>query len=266
MVKYRILTLGHLSPRGLERLPAQHYEIGEEIAQPDAILVRSQDMHSMRIPASLKAVARAGAGTNNIPIARLSARGVAVFNAPGANANAVKELVIASMLIAARNLISAHELVQNLENDAATMEQKVEAAKKQFSGFELPDSTLGIIGLGATGRLVADAALKLGMKVLGYDPLITVEAAWVLSSQVKKADSIEDLLRHSDFVTLHLPLREDTRELIDAGRIGAMKRGAILLNFARAGLVNEWAVVEGIAAKKLKAYVCDFPSPTLRNA
>lgn len=257
---FRILTLNSISPLGLERLPQDRYTVGTDIETPDAILVRSQDMHRMDIARTVKAIGRAGAGTNNIPVAELSKRGVPVFNAPGANANAVKELVIAAMLMAARNLIAAERYVQGLTGDDKTLHKLVEEGKKQFVGSELPQQTLGVVGLGKIGSLVADAAIKLGMNVMGYDPHITVDAAWSLPSQVRKANSIEEVLKASDYVTLHVPLIDATRNMMDADRIALLKEGAILLNFARDGLVDDAAVVEALNAKRLRYYMCDFPA------
>ncbi|MBX9812585.1 MAG: phosphoglycerate dehydrogenase [Burkholderiales bacterium] len=257
---YRILTLNQISSVGLKRLPAARYTVGGEIDKPDAILVRSQDMHEMDIPASVKAIGRAGAGTNNIPVAKMSRRGVPVFNAPGANANAVKELVIAGLLLAARNLVPALRFVDGLKGDDKALHKLVEDGKKQFSGIELPRHTIGVVGLGKIGSLVADAAIKLGMNVLGYDPEITVDAAWSLPSRVRKAHSIEEVLKGSDFVTLHVPLLEVTRNMINAERIKVMRHGAILLNFSRDGIVDNDAVLEGLNSKRLKYYVCDFPA------
>ncbi|NNM79106.1 MAG: phosphoglycerate dehydrogenase [Gallionella sp.] len=262
---YRILTLNKISSQGLKRFPAAVYQVGADISMPDAILVRSQAMHDMEIPASVKAIARAGAGTNNIPVARMSARGVPVFNAAGANANAVKELVIAGMLLAARNIVPALQFTSGLHGDDTTMHELVEDGKKHYAGIELRGRTLGIIGLGAIGRLVADTALGLGMRVYGYDPEITVEAAWSLSSQVKKAQSIEELLKHSDFVTLHIPLLDATRGLINAQRVQAMKSGSVLLNFSRDAIVDSDAVLVGLASKHLRYYVCDFPAQKLQG-
>ena len=263
MSKHQILLLNNISGHGLARLPHDRFATGKQIEQPDAILVRSHDMHSMAIPASVKAIGRAGAGTNNIPVAEMSKRGVPVFNAPGANANAVKELVLAALLIGARNLVPALRFVEQLDPAAADYEARVEDGKKQFAGIELPQRTLGVVGLGAIGALVAEMALKLGMKVTGFDPEITVDAAWRLHSGVRKANSIEDLLKHADFVTLHVPLLPATRGLIDAKRLSAMKAGAVLLNFAREAIVDEAALAEALRGGKLKAYVCDFPSPRL---
>ncbi len=256
----RILTLNSISQTGLQRLPGNRYSVGTGIESPDAILVRSHDMHAMPIPASVQAIGRAGAGTNNIPVAEMNKRGVPVFNAPGANANAVRELVLAGMLLAARNLVPAIRFTDKLQGTDEEIDRKVEDGKKQFAGMELPNHVLGVIGLGKIGSLVADAAIKFGMDVLGYDPEITVEAAWSLPSQVRKANSIEEVLRGSDFVTLHVPLLDATRNLIDARRIAMIKPGAVLLNFSRDGIVDNAAVLDALNAKKLKAYVCDFPS------
>jgi D-3-phosphoglycerate dehydrogenase len=263
MTKYQILTLNQISSHGLHRFPSSRYAIGKAVEHPDAILVRSHDMHKMAIPASVKAIGRAGAGTNNIPVAEMSRRGVPVFNAPGANANAVKELVLAALLIAARNVMPALNYVAGLKADASDLETRVEEGKKQFAGVELPNRTLGIVGLGAIGSLVADTAIKLGMKVIGFDPEITVDAAWRLSSSVRRAHSIEELLRQSDFVSLHVPLLAVTRHLVDQKRLSAMKAGAVLLNFARDAIVDEDAVVASLRARRLKYYLCDFPSAKL---
>ena len=263
MGKYHILTLNQIASAGLHRLPSTRYIVGKAIDRPDAILVRSQDMHRMTVPASVRAISRAGVGTDNIPVADMSKRGTPVFNAPGANANAVKELVFAALLLAARNLIPALGYVAGLKADTPELEQRVEEGKKQFSGVELPGRTLGIIGLGAIGSIVADSAIKLGMKVTGFDPDITVDAAWRLPSSVRKAHSIEELLRQSDFVTLHLPLLEVTRHLIDEQRLSVMKPGASLLNFARDAIVDEAAVVAALRGGRLKYYLCDFPSARL---
>ena len=263
--QYKILTLNAISKQGLEQLPAEHYVAANDIAEPDAILVRSAKMHEMTIPASVKAIARAGAGTNNVPVAKMSERGVPVFNAPGANANAVKELVIAGMLMGARNLIPALRFAEGLQGTDAEISKAVEAGKKNYAGVELPYRTLGIIGLGAIGSLVADAAIKLGMHVLGYDPDITVEAAWRLPSTVRKAASVDEVVKQSDFITLHVPLVDSTRNLINAERLATMKPGAVLLNFAREGIVDDAAVVAAINAGKLRAYICDFPANALKG-
>ena len=265
MGKYQVLMLNKISAHGLKRLPTEYYEVSSDVAAPDAILLRSHDMHVMDIPASVQAVARAGAGTNNIPVAKLSQRGVPVFNSPGANANAVKELVLTGMLMAARNLGPALKFVETLQGDDVTIAKSVEDGKKHFAGTELPGRTLGIIGLGAIGGMVADTALKLGMQVLGYDPEISVDSAWRLSSQVKRALSVEDLLKHSDFVTLHVPLIAATKHLINAERLAVMKHSAVLLNFAREGIVDEQAIKAALDAKKLRAYICDFPTNALKD-
>ncbi|MBN8759472.1 MAG: 3-phosphoglycerate dehydrogenase [Thiobacillus sp. 65-69] len=260
----KIRTLNAISARGLARLP-QQYVVGGDVADPDAILVRSADMHGMDIPVSVRAIGRAGAGTNNIPVKKLSDRGVPVFNAPGANANAVKELVIAGMLMGARNLVGALKFVEGLTGTDEEMHKATEAGKKQFAGMELPGRTLGVIGLGAIGSHVAEAAIRLGMQVVGYDPAITVDAAWRLPSQVKRAENVEDVLRQADFVSLHVPLADATRNLINAQRIGAMRSNAVLLNFAREGVVDNAAVIEALDANKLHAYICDFPANALKG-
>ena len=260
----KILTLNAISAKGLARLP-EHYTVGGDIAEPDGILVRSANMHEMDIPASVQAIARAGAGTNNIPVKKLSERGVPVFNAPGANANAVKELVIAGMLLAARNLVPAIRFVEGLTGTDEEMHKATEAGKKAFAGSELPGRTLGVIGLGAIGSYVAEAAIKLGMNVVGFDPAITVDAAWRLPSQVKRAENVEDVLRMADFVSLHVPLIDATRNLLNAQRIGVMRPGAVLLNFAREGVVDNAAAVEALDANKLHAYICDFPANALKG-
>ena len=260
----KILTLNAISARGLARLP-EHYIVGGDVADPDGILVRSANMHDMAISASVRAIARAGAGTNNIPVKKLSERGVPVFNAPGANANAVKELVIAGMLMGARNIVPAIKFVEGLSGPDEEMHKAAEAGKKAFAGSELPGRTLCVIGLGAIGSYIAEAAIKLGMNVVGFDPAITVDAAWRLPSQVKRAESVEDALRMADFVTLHVPLLDATRNLINAQRIGVMRPGAVLLNFAREGVVDNAAVIEALDANKLHAYICDFPANALKG-
>ena len=262
---YKILTLNNISVAGLERLPRESYEVASEIQHPDGILLRSFKMHEMDIPTSLKAVGRAGAGVNNIPVDKMSAKGVAVFNAPGANANAVKELVIAGMLMGCRNLCQAWDFARKLEGDDETITKQVEAGKKNFGGFELPGRTLGVVGLGAIGRYVANAALDLGMNVIGFDPGITVEGAWQLSSQVEKAGSIDELLPKVDFVTFHVPLVDATRHMINAERLKSMREHAVILNFARNGIIDDEAVSAAIKEGKIYAYVCDFPSNLLKQ-
>ncbi len=262
---YKILILNNISPIGLARLPADRYHTGSDIEDPDAILLRSADMHAIDIPKSLKAVGRAGAGVNNIPVAKLSKLGIPVFNAPGANANAVKELVVAGMVIACRHLCQAWDFARRLEGSDEEIHKAVEAGKKRFAGFELPGRTLGVIGLGAIGRSVANVAVALGMKVIGFDPGLTVEGAWQLSSQVQKARSMEEVLRGADFVTFHVPLNDKTRHLLNAERLAAMRNGVVILNFAREGIVDDAAVVDALDRGKVYAYVCDFPSNLIKN-
>ena len=260
---YRILTLNNISKVGLSRLPADRYQTGKDLADPDAILLRSADLHSMAMPASLQAVGRAGAGVNNIPVAALSARGIPVFNTPGANANAVKELVIAGLLLAARNICQAWSYTQALTGDNETVEHAVEAGKKQFAGFELPGRTLGVVGLGAIGRQVANAALALGMKVIGFDPGITVEGAWQLSAQVERATSVEAVFSRADFITFHVPLNDHTRGLANADTLRLARPGLTVLNFARAGIVDTDAVAAALETGQVHYYVSDFPKPGL---
>jgi D-3-phosphoglycerate dehydrogenase len=262
---FKIQTLNNISVAGLNRLPRESYEVASEVGHPDAILVRSAKMHEMVIPDTVKAIGRAGAGVNNIPVAAMSERGIAVFNAPGANANAVKELVLAGMLIAARNIAQAAKFARGLEGDDAAINKAVEAGKKQFVGMELPGRTLGVIGLGAIGVLVANAARSLGMKVIGFDPSITVRAAWKLQSDVEAALSVDDLVARSDFITFHVPLTDQTRHMINAERIANMPDGAVLLNFSRSGIIDDDAAVTALDAGKLYAYVCDFPSNLLKD-
>jgi len=262
---FKIQTLNNISVAGLDRLPRDRYEVASEIAHPDAILVRSAKMHDLVIPDTVQAIGRAGAGTNNIPVPAMTARGIAVFNAPGANANAVKELVVAGMLIAARNIGQAWQFARGLTGDDAAIGKAVEAGKKHFVGFELPGRTLGVIGLGAIGVKVANAARALGMKVVGYDPTITIARAWQLSSDVQPALSIDDLLSRSDFVTFHVPLTNETRHMINAERVKILKKGAVLLNFSREGILDDQAVVAALDSGHLYAYCCDFPSMLLKD-
>jgi D-3-phosphoglycerate dehydrogenase len=259
--KCEVLVINNIAQVGLKRFPAERYAVVKESKDPWAILVRSQDLHKFEFGPSLRAVGRAGAGVNNIPVAALSKRGIPVFNAPGANANAVKELVLAGMLIAARNLGPALQFTKELKKE--NLDKTVEEGKKQFAGFELPGHTLGVIGLGKIGSLVADAAIRLGMNVLGYDPHITVEGAWSLPSQVKRAASVDEILKGSHFVTLHIPLMEKTRHTVNARNLELMRQGSVLLNFSREGVVADDAVLKGLAAGKLKWYVTDFPSGAL---
>lgn len=262
---HRIKTLNAISSHGLNRFPKDEYEIGSDVEDADAWLVRSADLHQQTIPDSVLAVARAGAGTNNIPVTDLSARGVPVFYTPGANANAVKELVLAGMLLSARNIVPALSFEHGLSGDGDGMSNAVESGKKQFVGFELPGRTLGVVGLGAIGVEVANAAQALGMKVLGFDPAISIRHAWQLSSKVDRASTIEEVLKKADMVTVHVPLIESTKNLVSADRIALMKNRAVLLNFARAGIVNEEAVLAALEAGEIRGYVCDFPSPALHG-
>ena len=257
---YKIQTLNNISAEGLQRLPGDRYQVASDLDQPDAILVRSAKMHDMVLPDTVLAVARAGAGVNNVPVAALSKRGIPVFNAPGANANAVKELVVAGMLLGARNLCQAWDFVGHLKEEGAALDKAVEAGKKQFVGFELPGRTLGVIGLGAIGVQVANAALALGMRVVGFDPQLTVERAWQLSSAVEQARNLDELFSRADFVTVHVPLVDATRGLVNEARIRVMPKKAIVLNFSRGEIVDEAAIIAALGDGRLTAYICDFPS------
>lgn len=265
VMAYRIQTLNNISLRGLERLPRDRYEVASAISDPDAILVRSADMHAMAIAPSVLAVARAGAGTNNVPVAALTKRGVPVFNSPGANANAVKELVVAGLFLAARNIVQAWDFARGLSGDDKAIDEATEKGKKDFAGFELPGRTLGVIGLGAIGVEVANVAERLGMRVVGYDPQITVQRAWQLSSSIEQAVSLDDLFARSQFVSVHVPLVDATRGLVNASRIALMPQGGVLLNFSRAPIVDEAAVIAALDAGQLHAYVCDFPKNALKG-
>ena len=262
---FKVLVLNAVSANGLARLPANRYTTAKDVAEPDAILLRSADLHAAPIARSVLAIGRAGAGTNNIPVAAMSQRGVPVFNTPGANANAVKELVLAGMLIAARNIAPALRVVAALDAGAPDMDKTVENGKKAFAGHELAGQTLGIIGLGKIGCLVADAAIKLGMKVLGYDPQITVQRAWQLSSSVEQALSLDDLFARADIITVHVPLMDQTRGLVSAARLALMRKGGVVLNFARAPIVDDQAVLASLDAGHLHGYVCDFPKNGLKD-
>jgi len=257
---YKILTLNNISPVGLAKLPADSYQVSTDEVSPDAIILRSFKMHDMEIPASLKAVGRAGAGVNNIPLEKMSAVGIPVFNAPGANANAVKELVIASLFIAARNISQAIQYTENLQGEDAELSKLVEAGKKKYAGYELPGKTIGVVGLGAIGRMVANTCIDLGMSVIGFDPGLTVDGAWHLSSRIKRANSINELMAKVDFLTVHVPLIDATRDLINADNIGKMKDTAVVINLARGGIVNDDAVCGAIDGGRLACYVTDFPN------
>ena len=260
---FKIQTLNNIAVEGLRRFPRDRYEVASEIAHPDAIVLRSYKMHDMEIPDTVAAIGRAGAGTNNIPVEAMAARGVPVFNAPGANANAVKELAIGGLLLGARNICDAREYVKTLTETGDTLNKKVEAAKKQFVGFELPNRTLGVVGLGAIGVEVANAALALGMKVIGFDPAITVRRAWQLSAGVEQAETLDQLFQHADAVTVHVPLMEATANLVNRDRLALMNDNAMLINFARGGVVDNEAAIAALDSGKLHAYVCDFPTPEL---
>ena len=262
---YKILTLNNISPVGLDHFSRDQYEVASEIQHPDAILLRSYNMHDMEIPPAVKAIGRAGAGVNNIPVDKMSKAGIPVFNAPGANANAVKELVIAGMLMAVRNLTQGWSFARSLEGSDEAIHKNVESGKKQFVGFELPGKTLGVVGLGAIGVQVANGALALGMKVIGFDPEITVQRAWEMSSQVRQAASIEELIANADFVTFHVPLVDATRHMINAERLNLARDNVVILNFSRNGVVDDDAVVAAIDSGKVYAYVCDFPSNLLKD-
>ncbi len=262
---FKIQTLNAISPIGLNQLARDRYEVASDITLPDAILVRSANMHHLPIADSVKVVGRAGAGLNNIPVAALTARGIPVFNTPGANANAVRELVIAGMLLASRNICAAWQYVANLPLNGEALEKEIEKNKKNFSGFELMGKTLGLVGLGSVGVKVANAAIALGMRVLGYDPTISVSRAWELSAEVKQAHSIDDLLMEADFVSFHVPLIPSTKNMIHRDRLGFMKEGVVLLNFARDGIIDNEALLEALNGKKVGTYVSDFPLAELKN-
>lgn len=259
---YNILTLNAISQVGLDHFPADQYAISDKLADPDAIVLRSFKMHDMDFAPALKAVGRAGAGVNNIPLDKLSTLGIPVFNAPGANANAVKELVVSGLLLSCRNLCDAWDYTRQLGGDDQTMSAAVEAGKKQFAGFELPGRTIGVIGLGSIGRSVANICIELGMNVIGFDPMLTVEGAWQLSSRVKWAKKIDELYKNSDFITFHVPYNEKTRNMLNAENIGKLKLGATVMNFARDGIVDDEAVCSAISAGKVHRYVTDFPNTT----
>ncbi len=262
---YDIKTFNNISEKGLNRLPESDFNISPDHETPDGIILRSHKLHDYVIPESLLAVGRAGAGTNNVPVDKMSEHGIPVFNAPGANANAVKELVIAGMLLACRNICQAWDYAANVEGTPEEQNKAVEDGKKKYVGYELPGRTLGVIGLGSIGVQIANAAVVLGMKVIGFDPTITVKSAWKMSSEVVEMPSIDELVKQSDFITFHVPLVEGTRNLLDAARIATMKDGAVVLNFAREGIVDDAAVLAALDSGKLGAYVCDFPAQNLKG-
>ena len=262
---FNIKTINNISDKGLNRLPAESFSVSPETDNPDAIILRSQNLHDMEIPVNLKVVGRAGAGTNNVTVEQLGEQGIVVFNAPGANANAVKELVIAGMLLACRNICQAWQYAANVEGSDEEQNKAVEAGKKKYVGYELPGRTLGVIGLGAIGVEIANAAVALGMRVVGFDPTITVKSAWRMSSEVEEMTSVEELLKQADFVTFHVPLIDATLNLLNSERIAAMKQGAVILNFARNGVVDDDAVLAALESGKINAYVCDFPAEKLKR-
>lgn len=262
---FKIKTLNNIARVGLERFPEDAYRVDGEVENPDALMLRSANIHDMEIPASLLAVGRAGAGVNNIPVDRMSERGIPVFNAPGANANAVKELVVAGMLLAARHICEAWQYVRELEGSESEITEAVESGKKRYRGYELPGRTLGVVGLGAIGVRVANAARALGMNVLGYDPHITVEGAWQLSSEVGEAANLEDLFTRSDFITFHVPLNDSTRGMLDGEGMKQVRDGCVVMNFSRAGIVDEEAVLEALNEGRVGAYVTDFPNSRLKK-
>jgi D-3-phosphoglycerate dehydrogenase len=264
---FKIKTYNAISVKGLNRFPRENYEVASDIGHPDAYILRSHKLHGEPLPESVKAVARAGAGTNNVPVEEYTKKGVVVFNSPGANANAVKELVLAGMLLGSRGILPGMEYVGTLTHmsDADEMSKLLEKEKSNFAGFELAGKTLGIVGLGAIGSLIADAALALGMNVVGFDPALSVEAAWRLPSQVGRMENLQSLLARSDYITLHVPAIPQTKHLINADTLKVTKKGATLLNFAREAIVDAHAVVESLDAGHLGKYICDFPEPILLN-
>lgn len=262
---FNIKTYNNISGKGLSRLPADSYSVSAEEGNPDAIILRSAKLHDMEVPENLKAIGRAGAGTNNVPVERMSEEGIAVFNAPGANANAVKELVIVGMLLACRNIVQAWDYAANVKGSEEEQNKAVEDGKKKYVGYELPGRTIGVIGLGAIGVQVANAAVGLGMRVIGFDPTITVKSAWKLSSEVQEMASVDELVKQSDFITFHVPLIDATKNLLNAERIATMKEGAVVLNFARDGIVNDDDILSAIESGKISTYVSDFPAEKLKN-
>jgi D-3-phosphoglycerate dehydrogenase len=262
---FKILTYNNISRAGLDRFSDEKYQVGAQIDSPDAVMLRSFNLHEQAIPASLKAVGRAGAGVNNIPVAEYTQRGIPVFNAPGANSNAVAELVIVGMLLAARNIVPALNFVRDLTGSDESLNEQIENEKKHFAGFELSGKTLGVLGLGAIGVKVANSSAALGMNIIGFDPFMSLENAWKLTSSAQQANSIDDLTSRSDLISLHIPLNDKTKNLISEEHIKRIKKGAILLNFSRAGVVDETAVLAALDSGALLAYVCDFPTGALIN-
>jgi len=260
---FRIQTLNKISPKGLELFPRDKYEVAGEIPNPHAILVRSADLNSVEIPASVLAIARSGAGVNNIPVQKCSDRGIVVLNTPGGNANAVKELALAALLVASRDIVAGINWASSIADRGAQVPDLVEKEKSRFEGPELRGKTLGVVGLGAVGVMVADDAFSMGMDVIGYDPYISVDAAWNLSREVKRADTLEGLLAKSDYISLHIPLNDTTKGIINAEKFRLMKKGARIINLARNALVNEKDIIEALTSGKIGAYVTDFPTAEL---
>ena len=262
---YKVRAYNKISSKGLNRFSAKSYVVSDDASAPDAFMLRSQKLHDEEIPSSVKAVARAGAGVNNIPVEKFTQKGIVVFNTPGANANAVKELVVSALLISSRDIFGGMNYVQGLTDihDAAEMSKLLEKKKSQFAGSEIAGKTLGVVGLGAIGSMVANMALELGMNVVGFDPAMSVEAAWRLSRKVVKMDSLQNLLAEADFITLHVPALDVTRHLINEETLTYMKTSATLLNFAREEVVDSIAVKNSLNNKKLNKYVTDFPIPEL---
>jgi D-3-phosphoglycerate dehydrogenase len=260
---HKIRTYNAISSKGLDRFPAEKYEVGSDFSEPQGFLLRSQKLHEEQVPQSLLAVARAGAGVNNVPVADYTDQGIVVFNTPGANANAVKELIVAGLLLASRDIYGGMNYVQGLTHmdDGGEMGKLLEKEKKRFAGSEIMGKTLGVVGLGAIGSIIANLALDLGMDVVGYDPAISVEAAWQLSSQVERMDSLEALLAKSDFVTLHVPAIPATKHLINSETLSVMKSTAKILNFAREEIVSTEDMVKALDSGVIASYICDFPTP-----
>ena len=264
---YKVRTYNQISVKGLERFPRQSYEVGSDIGSPDAFLLRSQKLQGVEVPKSLLTVARAGAGVNNVPVDQYGKQGIVVFNTPGANANAVKELVMAGMLLATRGILPGMAYVNSLTSltDAAEMAQLLEKEKSRFAGGEIKGKTLGIVGLGAIGSMVAEMALAMGMKVVGFDPALSIDAAWRLSSEVSRMENLQSLLARADYISMHVPALDATRHLINEDALTMVRTGAVLLNFARETIVDSNAVLRSLDKGKLGKYVCDFPEPALLN-
>jgi D-3-phosphoglycerate dehydrogenase / 2-oxoglutarate reductase len=260
---YKIQTLNNISAKGLDVIPGDRYEISTDESSPDAILLRSFKMHDMELPDTLKAVGRAGAGVNNIPVDKCSEKGIVVFNTPGANANAVKELVLAALLISSRDVFAGVSWAHSLEGKGAEVSALVEKGKSQFAGPEIKGKTLGVIGLGAIGVMVANDALALGMDVVGYDPFLTVDAAWNISRDIRRTANLDSLVAESDYISMHVPLMEQTKGIIGSDMFSIMKKNVRLLNFSRAGLVNNDALIAAIEDGTVAKYVTDFPDDSM---